>query len=77
MNEKIQFLIVENLPRDGHRVDLKDTVYAVLHDLHTMDSSCEKEEIHKTFESMHEKQFVFMFSDGTVALTEYGNRMLS
>lgn len=77
MNEKIQFLIVENLPRDGRRVVLKDTAYAVLHDLHTMDSSCEKEEILKAFEIMHEKQFVFMFRDGTVALTEYGNRMLS
>ena len=77
MNQRIQFLISENLPRNGVHVDLDVFIDDVAQDLATMNIQIEKRDIQLCIDSLNEKQYIVLFRDGTIAMTEYGNRMMS
>ena len=76
MNQRIQFLISENLPRNGAHVDLDVFIDDVAQDLATMSIQIEKRDIQLCINSLNEKQYIVLFRDGTIAMTEYGNRMM-
>jgi hypothetical protein len=77
MNQRIQFLISENLPRNGVHVDLDVFIDDVAHDLASIGTKFEKSDIQLCIDSLNEKQYIVLFRDGTIAMTEYGNRMMS
>ena len=77
MNQRVQFLISENLPRNGCRVDLDVLIDDVAHDLASMGTQFEKSDIQLCLDSLNVKQYIVLFQDGSVAMTEYGNRMMS
>ena len=77
MNQRIQFLISENLPRNGTRVDLDVFIDDVAHDLASIGTKFEKSDIQLCLNMLNAKQYIVLFRDGSVAMTAYGNRMLS
>jgi len=75
--QRIQFLISENLPRNGTRVDLDVFIDDVARDLTSMGTKFEKSDIQFCLNSLNTKQYIVLFYDGSIAMTEYGNRMMS
>ena len=77
MNQRIQFLISENLPRNGSKVDLDVLIDDVTHDLALMGTQFERSDIQLCLNSLNEKQYIVMFRDGSVAMTQHGNYMMN
>lgn len=75
MNQRIQFLISENLPRNGSKVDQDVLIDDVAHDLACMDARYEKSDIQICLKALDKMQYIVLFRDGSVAMTQYGNRM--
>ncbi len=73
---RIRFLIVENLPQSGTRINTRDLVDNVARDLSAMGSMLGTEEIVATLDDLNERQYVVLFNDATVAMTQFGARMM-
>jgi len=73
---RVRFLIVENLPQNGGRIDTDVLIDDVVNDLSSLGSLLDSEAVKATLCDLNERQYVVVFNDGTTALTQYGLRML-
>jgi len=73
---RVRFLIAENLPQNGGRVNTDVLINDVLNDLSSIGSFLDSEAVKATLYDLNERQYVVVFNDGTTALTQYGLRML-
>jgi hypothetical protein len=73
---RIRFLIVENLPQSGTRINTHGLIDNVVRDLSAMDSMLGTEEIVAALDDLNERQYIVLFNDETVAMTQLGARMM-
>ena len=65
-------LIMENLPLSQDRVELDVLANDVFLDAKTVGKNFDMHSVYNAIKLLHEKQDLFIFSDGTVAATQKG-----
>ena len=65
-------LIMENLPLSQDRVELDVLANDVFLDAKTIGKDLDMHSVYGAIKLLHEKQDLFIFSDGTVAATQKG-----
>ena len=73
---RISFLVSENLPQNGTRINANKLIDSIARDLSDMGSALSTQEIVATLDDLNERQYIVLFSDSTIAMTQYGARMM-
>lgn len=73
---RISFLVSENLPQSGDRINVNELINSIARDLSDMGSALSTQEILATLDDLNERQCIVLFNDSTIAMTQYGVRMM-
>ena len=73
---RVKFLIAENLPQNGSRINTSSLIDNVARDLSDMGLTLGTDEIVATLDDLSKCQYVVMFRDSTIAMTQHGVRMM-
>lgn len=76
MNDRLTFLLKENLPVPGVRIDQNAVVANVISDAQCMNVSVSAREVRHLLRSFNNQQYLVLFEDGTLAVTVYGENSL-
>lgn len=72
MESRERRIIMENLPITQDRIDLDTLVSNAFYDMETLNKPISLYNLYKVVKGLHEEQDLFIFNNGTVAVTKKG-----